>query len=320
MHAPALSRLFKVLSDPTRLRLLHLMALEELSVMELAEVTQLAQSRVSNHLKVLREEGLIEERREGAWRHYRVEAERLPEGPRRLWDSIRAAWEADDAALADQRRLEAVLARRTAREGRFFETIADRWDAVRAELFGDTIGRLVLRPFVPADAVVADLGCGTGYAFELFGDRPRRLIAIDSSPAMLAVARRKVKALGLRNVEFREGDAEAPPLKAGEASVATLLMVLHHLEEPARALAAVGRALRPGGCVLIADFAAHQQTWLRETMQHRWLGFSRPALEEMLGAAGLRTTSWSVMPGRSWVTEESRRVQVPDGFVCTATK
>jgi ubiquinone/menaquinone biosynthesis C-methylase UbiE len=249
-----------------------------------------------------------------------VDADRLPAGARGLWLSICEAWSGDDLAAADQARLEAVLAKRHARNGRFFEEIADQWDEVRGELFGDAIGRHVLRAFVPADIVLADIGSGTGYAIELFGELPRKLIAVDSSPAMLSVARRKVKAAGLRNVEFREGDAHEPPLAPGEADVATMLMVMHHLDEPGRALAAAGAALKPNGWLLLADFVAHQQTWLRESMHHRWLGFSRDRIEEWLAGTGLAIRTWSVLPGKSWTTAEGRRAQVPDGFVCTAQK
>lgn len=318
MQVQNLTRLFKALGDPTRLRLLRLMAETELSVMELAEVTQLAQSRISNHLKILREDGLIQERREGPWRHYRLDRDRLPEGAREVLDPVERAWEADTQFLADRTRLEKVLSGRKSRNGRFFDRIADDWDDVRANLFGDSIARDILRAFVPEDITVADIGAGTGYVLELFAGRPRRMIAIDSSTAMLAVARRKAKAHGWTNVEFRRGDAHEPPLEDGEADIVTMVMVLQYLAEPKRAIRAGARALASGGRLIIADFAQHQEVWLRETMQHRWLGFTREELGEWCADAGLRITGVTVLPGRPWETPDGRKVNVPDGFALLA--
>ncbi len=320
MQLASVSKLFKLLGDPTRLRMLRLLAGTELSVMELAEVTQLAQSRVSNHLKLLRDEGIVHERREGAWRHYRVETDRLPNGTGELWAAIGASWEGDDQGLADEARLRDVLARRHARDGRFFDAIAGEWDDVRAELFGDSIARQILRAFVPSNFVVADIGAGTGYLFEIFGDRPRRIVAIDNNAAMLAVARRKVASLGLKNVVFREGDAHKPPLKRNEADLVTFLMVLHHLEDPAAAVASAARGLKPGGRMLVVDFVRHQATWLRDTMQHRHLGFDRETIAASCEAAGMALRDWSVLPGKRWVTPEGRKVRVPDGFMALAEK
>ncbi len=320
MQLTDVSRLFKLLGDPTRLRILRLLAGTELSVMELAEVTQLAQSRVSNHLKLLREEGIVHERREGAWRHYRVDTDRLPNGTGNLWKSISSNWDSDDQALADEARLKDVLAKRHARDGRFFDAIAGEWDDVRAQLFGDSIARQILRAFIPDNFVVADVGAGTGYLLEVFGDRPKRVVAIDNNEAMFAVARRKVASLGLNNVQFREGDAHKPPIKKNEANLVTFLMVLHHLEEPATAIANTARGIKPGGRLLMVDFVEHQATWLRETMQHRHLGFCREEIAAWCSEGGLALEDWSVLPGKRWITPEGRKVRVPDGFLALARK
>lgn len=320
MAVKDVTRLFKTLSDPTRLRLTRLLDTAELSVMELSEATQLAQSRVSNHLKVLREEGLVQERREGPWRHYRVDTDRLAEGVAPLWHSIRTAWEGDELFLADLARMEGVVARRETRNGRFFERIADEWDDIRSALFGDSIGRALLRAFVPRNITVADIGSGTGHVIELFADRPRKIIAIDNSEAMFSVARRKVQAWGLQNVEFRLGDAHDPPLAPGEPDIATLVMVLQHLDEPGRAVRSAAAALAPGGCLYLADFMQHQETWLRDHMQHRWLGFSRDQLEHWMADCGLTVDGWMTLPGKQWTTPDSKKVQVPDGFAILARK
>ncbi|MCB2156716.1 metalloregulator ArsR/SmtB family transcription factor [bacterium] len=320
MAVKDVTRLFKTLSDPTRLRLTRLLDAGELSVMELSEATQLAQSRVSNHLKVLREEGIVQERREGPWRHYRIDVDRLPEAVAPLWQSIRAAWDGDELFLADLARMEGVIARREKRNGRFFERIADEWDEIRSALFGDSIGRALLRAFVPRDLTVADIGSGTGHVIELFADRPRKIIAIDNSEAMFSVARRKVEAWGLDNVEFRQGDAHEPPLKPGEVNIATLVMVLQHLDEPGRAVRSAAKALAPGGLLYLADFMQHQETWLRDHMQHRWLGFSREQLDSWMNECGLEIDGWVALPGKPWTTPDNKKVQVPDGFALLARK
>lgn len=319
MDVPAITKLFKTLGDPTRLRLLRLMGEAEVSVMEMAEVTQLAQSRISNHLKLLREEGLVCERRHGAWRYYRVDEDRLPEEARELWGPIRDAWSNEGIFLADQERLKDVLSRRRGRDELFFDQIAERWDTIRDELFGDTITRIILRALLPPDVVVADIGCGTGYVMDMFGDRPRKIIAIDNNEAMLTVAKNKAKAHGWTNVEFRTGEASSPPLKEGEADLVTFVMVWHHLEEPARAVKAASRALKPGGTLLAADLFEHQETWLRERLKHRWLGFSRQDVEEWFAEAGLAPNAWSALPGRR-AGQNGDLLSVPDGFAVLATK
>lgn len=323
MPAPVadVTRLFRTLGDPTRLRLLRLMADHELSVMELAEVTQLAQSRVSNHLKVLREEGLIQERRDGAWRHYRLDRDRLPGAARELWGAVEPSLVDEAPFAADAKRLMRVLAQRhNGRKGHFFEVNAGEWDNIRAELFGDSIAREMLRAFLPPGLVVADVGSGTGYMIELLAHRPERLIAIDTSEAMLAVARRKVADLHLDNVEFRHGDAHEPPLAPGEVDLLLLVMLLHHLAEPARALANAARALKPGGRLLVVDFVEHQETWLRDLMDNRRLGFAKNDLETILRSAGLVLDFWSVLPGRPWITPDNTRVNVPDAFAALARR
>jgi ArsR family transcriptional regulator len=318
-----LTRLFRTLSDETRLRLLRLLDREELTVNELSAITQLAQPRISNHLKILREEGLITERRDGSWRHYRVERDRLTALPRALWETLESSWQDQSEFAADDKRLAEVLAsRESSQPADFFDVLACQWDELRDSLFGDAIGRAVLRAFLPPGLVVADLGTGTGHMIELFGARAGRLIAVDRSEAMLAMARRKALMAGLtNNVEFRVADLdEASPLAPGEANVITLVQVLHHLADPAAALLRVAPGLHPaGGMMVLSDFIEHGEVWLRERMQHRWLGFSRGDIDRWAGAAGLRLASWEVLPGRIHEAD-GQRFRVPDAFVALITR
>lgn len=310
-----LTRFFRTLSDETRLRVLRLLAREELTVNELATITQLAQPRISNHLKILREEGLLTERRDGSWRHYRVEPDDLPELARAIWTTLQTSWDGDPRFQADDKRLaEVLLARHPRENGTFFDHLSTQWDILRDTLFGDTLGRVMLRSLLPPGLTVADIGTGTGYVLHLFGDRAGRLIAVDNSEAMLQVAREKARAAGLERVEFRLADVTtAPPLEPATADVMTIVQVLHHLSEPGAAIANAAAGLRPGGILIVSDFLEHQQTWLRERLNHRWLGFSRGGVSQWFAAAGLEVEAWEVLPGRvqDW---EGQRVTLPDAF------
>lgn len=316
--AQSLIRVFRVLADETRFRLLRLLAREELTVNELATITQLAQPRISNHLKILREENLIVERREGSWRHYRIDPQVLPEAAQILWPSVESAWRADPQFAADDKRLASTLAARSRPHGTFFDELAGHWDEIRDQLFGDALGREILRALLPPDLVVADIGTGTGYMADLFGRRAARLIAIDNSEAMLSVARDKASAAGITNIEFRLADAEENPLAPAEADVVTIVQVLHHLENPDRAIAAAARGLRPHGRLIVSDFLEHREGWLKEELNHRWPGFSRGRVEGWLQAAGLEALLFDVIPGRNYESPDGRRLLVPDGFVCVA--
>jgi len=320
MAVATISRIFKLLGDPTRLRLLRLMAMYELSVMELATATQLSQSRISNHLKLLKEEGFIAERREGSWRYYRLEVDSTPEPARSIWTSLEQNLEPDDQFLADSARLQAVLLKRQSRQGNFFDEMADEWDSVRDQLFGDMIPRHLLRLFFPSDYVVADIGTGTGYLMELLGKRAKKFIAIDMNEAMLSKARDKAKALNLENVDFRTGDAHKPPLEEGEANLITMIMVLHYLENPVGALQSASQSLAPGGSILLIDFVQHQKTWLKEMMNHKWLGFDKKTLESSCQEFGLKLEGWSLLPGRRWMTNGEKELDVPDAFAALARK
>ncbi|MCC5875287.1 MAG: metalloregulator ArsR/SmtB family transcription factor [Candidatus Sumerlaeia bacterium] len=314
-----LTRFFRTLSDETRLRVLRLLAREELTVNELATITQLAQPRISNHLKILREEDLLAERRDGSWRHYRVEPTNLPELARTIWPSLKVAWDNDPRFQADDKRLaEVLISRHPVGNGSFFDQLANQWDTLRDVLYGENLGRVVLRSLLPPDLTVADIGTGTGYVLHLFGNRAGRLIAVDNSEAMLNVAREKARAAGLDNVEFKLADVTtAPPLEPQSADVITIIQVLHHLPDPREALANAAAGLKPGGVLIVSDFLEHQQTWLRDRLHHKWLGFTRTKTSQWFSDLRLDFSHWEVLPGRTheW---EGQRLMVPDAFIAVA--
>lgn len=317
-----LTQLFRVLADDTRFRLLRLLDREELTVNELAEITQLAQPRISNHLKILREENLISERRSGSWRHYRLNLDEVSDQYASLQPVLEAAWRDGDRFAADDKRLAEVLAARQPETAlAFFDQLAERWDEYRETLFGDAVGREILRAFLPEDLVVADVGTGTGYALHVFGNRAKKLIAIDRSEAMLDLARRKAQNAGLDRVEFRLANvSEEVPLADGEADVITLIQVLHHLEHPSAMIGRLAKALKPGGLLIINDLMEHQELWLCRELQHDWPGFARERIDDWLRAAGLRLSSWDVLPGKPLPNQEGQKLRVPDGFTAVARR
>jgi ArsR family transcriptional regulator len=310
-HLPArdLTRLFRTLSDETRFRLLRLLWREELTVNELSTITQLAQPRISNHLKILREDNLIVERRSGS------------SAAKALWPTLEETWRENEDFPADDKRLSEVLsARHPDKRLSFFDRLAEQWDEYRNQLFGDALGREILRAFLPPGLVVADIGTGTGYVLTLFGERAEKLIAIDNSEGMLALAREKARAVGLVNIEFRLADAAENALHTNEADVVTVVQVLHHLERPGEVVRHLAAGVRPGGVLIINDFLEHEEHWLRTELQHQWLGFPRDRMEEWLQSGGLRVESWDVLAGRLMTGAESYRLRVPDAFTVVARK
>ncbi len=214
-----------------------------------------------------------------------------------------------------------LLERESRPDGAFFDQLADQWDLIRESLFGDALGRAVLRAFLPDGLVVADVGTGTGYGIELFGPRASRLIAVDHSEEMLKRARHKADANNLTNVEFRLGNIEAPDLLAqDQVDVISVVQVLHHLADPQTTLQNLVVGLRPGGLLIINDFLEHSETWLRERLQHRWLGFSRRQIEDFLVASGLQLRFFDVLPGRVYTGDDGMRLRIPDGFTATARR
>lgn len=272
------------LSDPTRCRMLLLLAKHELTVSELCAVLQMPQSSVSRHLKTLADDHWVVSRRDGTSRFYSMVVEDLDPGAKRLWPLIREQVAATSAAGQDDRRLRGVLARRRAKSQEFFASAAGGWDRFRSELFGDTFYLWGVLGLIDPDLVVGDLGCGTGQLTETITPYVRRVVAVDSSPDMLDAARQRVGAA--RNVDLRQGDLESLPIDAGELDAAMLSLVLHYSPSPGRALAEVARVLRPRGRVLVVDMLPHDRQEYQQQMGHVWLGFSEKQITRFLAGAG----------------------------------
>jgi len=272
------------LADPTRCRMLLLLEKHELTVSELCAVLQMPQSSVSRHLKTLGDDHWVMSRRDGTSRFYSLPFDDLDAGAKRLWPIIREQVAGTAAAGQDERRLRGVLARRRAKSQEFFATAAASWDHLRSDLFGDQFFLWALLGLIDPSLVVGDLGCGTAQLTAIVAPYVKRVIAVDGSSDMLEAARLRVGAA--RNVELRQGELESLPIEARELDAAMLSLVLHYSPVPARALAEVGRVLRPGGRVLVVDMLPHDRQEYQQQMGHVWLGFSEKQIARFLAGAG----------------------------------
>jgi ArsR family transcriptional regulator len=294
--APLLDEL-GLLADATRTRILAVLDRQELTVAELCEVVALPQSTVSRHLKALADAGWVAARRDGTRRYYRGRAEQLDASSRRLWELVREDVDATPTARHDGQRLSAVLERRSTASAAFFTTAAAEWDALRGELFGATSDLRLLPSLLDPDLVVADLGCGSGHVAVTLAPFVARVIGVDSSTEMLAVARSRARALA--NVELRHGSLERLPLEDASLDLALCVLVLHHVADPARALAEAARTIAPGGRLVVSDMLPHDHEEYRSTMGHVWLGFDRETIEQAVSAAGLQVERHVELPAEA---------------------
>jgi ArsR family transcriptional regulator len=203
---------------------------------------------------------------------------------RKLWPLIREQVSSTPAADQDERRLKGVLTRRRSKSEEFFSSASGRWDHLREDLFGETFHLHALVALLDPSLVVGDLGCGTGQLTALLTPHVGRVIGVDGSADMLQAARAKMR--DVPSVEFRLGNLETLPINDGELDVALMVLVLHHVPEPARALAECARALQPGGRVLIVDMLPHDRADYQQQMGHVWLGFPEKQMRKLLAGAG----------------------------------
>ncbi len=273
------------LADTTRSRLLLLLDRHELSVTELCAVMQLPQSTVSRHLKALADTRWISARAEGTSNVYTMTTrDALDGGARRLWLLVREQVGPTPAAVQDQRRLQRVLAERRTTSQEFFSSSAGQWDRLRDDLFGDRFHLAALAAFMDRQWVVGDLGCGTGQVSAALAPFVARVVSVDASAAMLQAARKRLH--GLENVDLRRGELEALPIDDERLDAAAMMLVLHHLPEPGKALAEVARVLTPGGRFLVVDMLPHDRENYRQQMGHIWLGFAEDQMRRLLTDAG----------------------------------
>jgi ArsR family transcriptional regulator len=286
MSSEALQKVFKTFSDPTRLRILALLEHEELAVQELMDILGMAQSRVSRHLAILREAGLLRDRRDGTYVFYRFRAP--DDGPwREAWELVRRSISGDSAIERDAAALGQVMQARSARTRSFFDSVGPEWDAVRKVFNDDALRARAIARLVRPDLLVADIGTGTGILASELASLGLRVIAIDNSSRMLDAARTNLQREGTTGVELREGEVSSLPLADGEVDAALAHMVLHYLPSPGEAIREMARVVRAGGSVIVVDFVQHQHEWMRQELGVHWLGFREEEVDGWFEAAGL---------------------------------
>lgn len=282
--------LFQSLSDPTRLRILTLVRAMELSVGELAQVLGQSQPRVSRHVKILIDAGLLERRKEGSWVFLSLGRAGRVEPLFALLDRWSEIDGEDPWAVADAARLAAVRSDRAAAAERYFASHASEWDELRSLHIAESEVEAAIARAVADHPVgkLIDVGTGTGRMIELFGPKADSTLGIDRSPEMLRLARVKLAEAGLSSAELRQGDMYSLPLPSSSVDTVIIHQVLHYAQQPAAAVAEAARVLAPGGRLIIADFAPHEREELRIRDAHARLGFSDEAMLRYLKAAGLK--------------------------------
>ncbi len=277
----------KAAGEGTRLRILALLGEAELTVSDLTAILRQSQPRISRHLRLLAEAGLIDRFREGSWAFFRL-GERG--GAAELARELIARLDPDDATLArDRERLAAVRAQRANAAQAYFRRHAAEWDRIRKLHVADAAVEDAISGALadgPLHALL-DLGTGTGRMLELFGPRIERGLGLDLSLDMLALARARLDRAGLRHCSVRQGDIYDLALPKDSFDAVVIHQVLHFLDDGARAIHAAARVLRPAGRLLVVDFAPHDFEFLRDEHAHRRLGFAAETVAQWMKAAGL---------------------------------
>ena len=287
----------KLLSDPTRLRLVRLLSKEELSVAELQEILNMGQSRISSHLSILRKGEFVEDRRDGKKSFYRL-SRKLPEETSSLLQVVCDAFDKQDQATSDSQNLDRILAQRRELSEKFFSSVAENlgkypcpgrtWEA---------IGHLLLR--LTPRIKIADLGAGEGIISQLLARRAEKVYCVDNSKKMVEVGTDLALKNGFSNLHYKYGDIEKVPLKNNEVDLSLLSQALHHARQPMRAIEEAYRILKPGGQILVLDLLEHQFEEARELYNDQWLGFSQNQLYRWLKEAGFSHVDVSVVAKES---------------------
>jgi ArsR family transcriptional regulator len=280
---------FKALADPCRLRLTAVLLSGEFTVQELTRIMGMGQSRISRHLKILAEAGVLTVKRQGTWSYFRV-----GDGAG-FFAAIRPAFERELQALpersGDIAAVAAVLEERRRRSQEFFDRHARQWDDLARTLLPVPEYRKRLLDLVPKHGTVLEIGTGTGGLLTELALRAAKVIGVDHSPAMLEEAQRRLVEGGVSGVELRLGEMSHLPLTDASVGCVVANMVLHHAADPATVLAEIERVLTPGGLLLLADLARHEREAAREQLADQWLGFEETELHSWLKLAGFVTVS-----------------------------
>jgi ArsR family transcriptional regulator len=302
---PGTLKILKLLSDATRLRILRLLGQEELTVAELQLILGMGQSRTSAHLAQLKGAGLVSDRRAGRNIYYA----RAAKVPAALAELIESGGEELSEAAEDDAALKLALGKRQDKAGEYFNQLAGKFG--RTYVPGRSWRALshgLLRLLPPM--VIADLGAGEGTLSQLLARTARKVIAVDNSPAMVEFGSKLAEEHGLKNLEYRLGEIDAPPIKPGTVDLTLFSQALHHAASPGKALSAAHKILKPGGRLMVLDLLSHSFEQARTLYAHVWLGFSEVELIRLMEKAGFKDAEVSVV---------SREVKAPHFQTVLAT-
>ena len=285
--AEELQRIFKTLSDPTRMRILRLLKREELMVQELMEILGMAQSRVSRHLSILREAGLLTDRPDGTYVFYRFVPQKK-EPWKTGWLLVESQLDEDSTAQRDDTLLARVLENRSFKTGSFFDALGPEWDSLRRVFNDDALRAQAISQLVPKNLRVADVGTGTGILARELASLGLQVIGIDRSARMLEAAHSHIEqedfpAPGC--IELREGEAHRMPIDDNEVDAAFAHMVLHYVSDPADVIKDMARIVRPGGRLVVVEFVHHNYEWMTQELGVKWKGFEVEEVRQWFATA-----------------------------------
>jgi len=294
-----LLEIFRALADPTRLRMMHLLRTMELSVGELAQAVAQSQPRVSRHVKILAQAGLIDRRKEGNWVFLRIASNQAGDNISDMFDAIPPSETGQLWLEADMARLKAVRADRRRAAEDYFAEHAEDWDAIRTLYAPEAQVEQAMTELLGNDQLdhLLDMGTGTGRILELFGARAKQATAIDRSPDMLRLARAKLPEEASGRFNLMLGDFCDVPLPNGSVDLVTAHQILHYSPTPERVIEEGGRLLAKDGRLLVVDFAPHDREELRARDQHERLGFSDQQIASWFEQAGLALDKTLSLPG-----------------------
>jgi len=323
---------FKALSDPIRLRILQLLSKEELNVQELMFILDMSQSRISHHLSVLKETELINDRHEGTFVYYKTTTlddnkllfqlieNKLKEFSLHKTKSKQSASLEPQISLfqKDYERLKICLKKRANKSKSFFKGAAKSWDAIRKNLYDESIALRAINRIVPEDYVIADLGTGTGFLVPYLSEIATKVVGIDNSHEMLKIAKRNLQKLKIKNVQLKYGNIEKLPVENNTFNAVFVNMVLHHSAQPSLAIKEIYRILKKNGKIIIIDFVKHNIDVMREKMGDLWLGFNTDEIKNWLNGAGFRNVKYTVCSSEK--IKQKTKVPVLDTFIMDGIK